>query len=402
MAILKFFKAMICLTLLLTFVKTQNEITFLEHERNLVDVQADVGSCMFAIMNAVGPEFCWKKGGDVGIIPKACPLGYFRDLLLCFENCKPTHEFKAGFCWEKCKPGYSRFVFTCSKDGDKLDFYTVNSYIPKSLTNFDSKVECSQGYYKSLALCYRDCKIIGMENCGIGACVNNAGDCAKAITEMVVSILSAIAEGLGSLVSGGATTAIKEKVKEGVSKLGPTALDTVKNGLKKKFADQAKKSNILKKATEDLLSGIKDEVVGNLKVEFCKVIWDKAVNDVSINSSTLTDSVVGALDVFNIKDSIQNCKDVKDGNDAGQCAKSILAGLEFFDPTGILAIAGAFIHPLCEVTPPPIVDSNSDTNTNTSTGIDNVIIENNGTGSSQILSISFILCLIFPAMMIFD
>lgn len=53
------------------------------------------------------------------------------------------------------------------------------SYVVKSLTMFSGV--CPEGRYKSGALCYKDCKVIGMSNCGIGACARDSKSCGKGI-----------------------------------------------------------------------------------------------------------------------------------------------------------------------------------------------------------------------------
>ncbi len=61
----------------------------------------------------------------------------------------------------------SAFNWIKDKIEKAIDVLT-SSYIPKYLTNFDSRIPCDNGDYKSGALCYRDCKKASMINCGIG------------------------------------------------------------------------------------------------------------------------------------------------------------------------------------------------------------------------------------------
>jgi len=39
-------------------------------------------TCVKAFYDSIPPSICWKRGGDVGIIPTGCPAGYFRHLSL--------------------------------------------------------------------------------------------------------------------------------------------------------------------------------------------------------------------------------------------------------------------------------------------------------------------------------
>lgn len=58
-----------------------------------------VKSCMKALVDSMGPEFCWKEGGDAGKIPQGCPEGYFRHMALCYERCRGRYQYNgAGLC----------------------------------------------------------------------------------------------------------------------------------------------------------------------------------------------------------------------------------------------------------------------------------------------------------------
>lgn len=126
------------------------------------------GVCANAIMNSLPPLWCWKKGGDAGTIPTDCPEGWFRSLALCYKNCEEDYKFIAGVCYKNCEEGYKDHGLSCFKD--IFHWYFKKSYIPESMTNFDKRVPCPGDMYHSGALCYRDCNILGLDNCGIGAC----------------------------------------------------------------------------------------------------------------------------------------------------------------------------------------------------------------------------------------
>lgn len=68
-----------------------------------------------------------------------------------------------------------------------------------TITNFDSRVTCDTNYYKSLALCYKDCSVLGMVSCGLGACAANSATCTSTILNIVITdIASAVS--IASLV----------------------------------------------------------------------------------------------------------------------------------------------------------------------------------------------------------
>lgn len=125
-----------------------------------VDLATTTSKCLTALMDAIPPEFCWKKGADLGIIPTGCPNGYFRSLALCYEYCKPGYRHVLGVCWADCESGFSDIGLACFKH--IFNWYFKNTYIPHSLTNFASEVPCPYGMYKFGALCYRDCNNIGL------------------------------------------------------------------------------------------------------------------------------------------------------------------------------------------------------------------------------------------------
>ena len=63
------------------------------------------------------------------------------------------------------------------------------------------------------------------------------------------------------------------------------------------------------------------------------------------------DKMLNAIDVLHINDIVQHCAGdviVQDGGGI-TCAKAVVDSLSTFDPTGILTIASAFMHPVCDV-----------------------------------------------------
>ena len=312
-------------------------------------------TCMLSLMESISPPFCWKKGGDAGLIPTGCPAGYFRNLALCYVNCDKGYVFSAGSCWEECPQGYQTILLSCQKGNEILTSYVKKSYIPKSLTNFASEVPCRQGLYKEGALCYRDCNLIGMKNCGIGACSLTTEDCVETILNLAYALVTAIADGFSNLVSGGSAKAIKNGVKDGVEKLGKAGIKKAGTAMKKQLVTEVSKKVVFGKALQKIKNDLKekfvDEVKGNLVSAFCQTVWDKAANDVDLKVESIGDKVVESLDVFNIGESIKSCSDAGNGGNGAECAKSVMKGLEFFDPTGLMALAGAFIKPTCDESP---------------------------------------------------
>lgn len=327
-----------------------------------VDVGKLVGECVKGLVKSIPPAFCWKKGADFGIIPTGCPNGYFRSLALCYEHCKPNYRHVLGVCWEDCPRGFADWGLVCFKF---LQFRGKGTYIPRSLTNFSHEVPCPNGMYRMGALCYRNCANIQMENCGIGACVSDQSVCASTIINMAVSTLQSVADSVLLIVSLGSSSSLtpsKKAITEGIKKLGQqglkSAIKSAVSSIRGKFQKQ-----IFDKAFKEVRSFIKDSALGTLKSNFvssfCSVVYEDMSARANTESTLNLNTVVDTIDVFNVKGIINGCKNTSDGG--LDCAKNVLTGLSTLDPTGILGVATAFMHPECDVpareyviTPPPV------------------------------------------------
>jgi len=326
-----------------------------------IDAGKMAGTCMKSLMDSIPPEFCWKKGADFGVIPTGCPSGYFRSLALCYQYCNPGYRHVLGICWADCSGGYTDHGLTCFKS--LFSWYFKHSYIPGSLTNFSDRIPCPEGMYRGGALCYRNCENIGMANCGIGACASDSATCGSSIATMVVDVLQGLADAITTIASFGAASGAKALLKGGLKKLGKAALKKGMDSMKKVFTSKFK-DVILEKAKISIKSKAKEIITGKLTelaiVNICKGIWntaiDKTQNTVDINEDTL----VNAVDVFNVKGIMTECKDTGDEKGAISCASSVLSGLSTFDPTGLLTIANAFMKPSCEVTTQVIIPTKDD------------------------------------------
>lgn len=184
-------------------------------EYNMNDAKSQAAlakSCVSAIVSLIPPAFCWISD-NAGVIPTGCPNGYHRDGALCYEDCRDGERFVGGVCWSTCGGGWTDTGALCSKCGSTKNFpwfkcstKAKSSHMPKSITNFDSRIPCRDGYYKSLALCYKDCKILGMVECGIGGCAASKSSCASTILTMAVDSISS-AVSITSLVLSVGTAA---------------------------------------------------------------------------------------------------------------------------------------------------------------------------------------------------
>jgi hypothetical protein len=311
--------------------------------------------CMSGLTEAMPPGFCWKKGADAGVIPTGCPKGFFRSLALCFEYCAPGYTHILGICYLDCESGYVNHGLTCFKN--IISWYFKKSYIPRSLTNFSDEVPCPGNMYRMGALCYRDCTLIGMDNCGIGACIAPGEDCNMKVLEMAGKVIEGIATGVGTVVSFGASTAAKTgaktAIKTALKSMSKEALRAaakgMKNALKGKF-----KEFTLEKARKKVLNTVKDTIKDNAKtvalMTVCSKVWE-SVSNREFSAPSVEDlggKVLDTIDILGVQGMVKSCQDTK--SDGGlSCAKSVVEGLSGFDPTGILTIAAAFMHPVCDV-----------------------------------------------------
>lgn len=97
-----------------------------------------------------------------------------------------------------------------------------------TLTNFDSAVTCDTNYYKYGALCYKDCAVIGMVSCGIGACSANSATCASSIITMALADISSAISIASLILTAGADAPITaeagDAVRTGSAKISEEAL----------------------------------------------------------------------------------------------------------------------------------------------------------------------------------
>lgn len=311
--------------------------------------------CMSALTEAMPPGFCWKKGADAGVIPTGCPKGYFRSLALCYQNCSPGYTHILGICYKDCERGYDNHGLSCYRN--LFSWYFKHSYIPRSITNFSDEVPCPGDMYRGGALCYRDCKIIGMENCGIGACIAPGSDCTAKVLEMTGKVLEGIATGVGTVLSFGASTAAKTgaktAIKTALKKMSKDVLKAAANGMKNALKGKFKDIT-LKNARKKLLETVKDKLKDKAKevalMTVCKQVWDSVANK-EFSAPSVDDlggKVLDTLDILGVQGMAKSCSDTKSDGGLG-CAKSVVEGLSAFDPSGILTIASAFMHPECDV-----------------------------------------------------
>jgi hypothetical protein len=340
-----------------TFQLTKSETKEHDDLDNIGGGAAVGKACVSGLAASMPPVFCWKKGADFGVIPSGCPSGYWRSLALCYQHCRGGYSHWGGVCWQTCARGYSNHGLTCYKNFFR--WYFKSSYIPSSITNFSSRIPCPGDMYKSGALCYRNCSTVGMYNCGIGACVNAPGSCATEVTKMILQVIEGVVTGVATVLTfgasaaakAGAKTAIKAGVKAG-SAAAKSAAKAASKALKKLITGQFKeffKDQAVKKVKTYLKDKLKDKAQEIVITNVCKKVFDTMIKKTSSTQiNEITDAMIDTLDIFGVKAIVKGCGNTK--SDGGlACAKGVTDTLATFDPTGLLTIASAFMHPSCDV-----------------------------------------------------
>ena len=336
------------------------------HNLSVRDVNNAGQLCFQTISEAYPPEFCWKKGGDFGVIPTGCPSGFFRSLALCYEYCRKGYTFVLGVCWQDCKRGTDIGALCIGW----FYLHAKHTYIPTPLTNFSSRVPCPYNRYRGGALCYKDCKALGMTNCGIGACSRDSTGCGLTIMNMVfetintfisVSLLVlSFGTASGATVSMGAA---KKALKAAGKKALKTSFQGIKNYIKKNGTTYIKK-RVKESINEMAVNKAIESSLGTI----CNTMADGLSGQVTAKTEFNTDSFIDKLDIVGVGDAVDSCSSTATENDKIGCANAILDSLGNFDPTGILCMAAAFTQPICDI---PMKPKESGTtrypSTNTST-----------------------------------
>jgi hypothetical protein len=231
--------------------------------------------------------------------------------------------------------------------------------------------------YRGGALCYRDCKTIGMENCGIGACIAEGGSCTMQILQMVGQVLEGVGTGVTTVLSLGssipAKTSAKVAIKAAAKKLAKDAVNAAVKAAKSALTGKFKKivlNKAAKKAKETLKGMLKDKFKETMITSICGKVWESlAKKEITAPSvEDLGGKILDTIDVLGVGNVVNSCKDTSDGGLG--CGKAIVDSLSAFDPSGLLTIASAFMHPSCDVPvykpkDEPIADLEADTSSQT-------------------------------------
>jgi len=313
-------------------------------------------TCLNAVFASVPPTFCWKANADVGVIPTGCPAGWFRILALCMQNCPAGWSFDgASLCLQDCPGGYTWMALTCYQWW-LPNTISRNPYFTASMTNFDSRIPCPAGMYKGGALCYRDCGILGLVNCGPGACSATGAACASSLINMGVAVISAIVQSVTLVLSFGTEAAVApgiDAAKTGLSTLLTSAKDAASQALqviKNIAVSSTARATFLNTVKSNAISFVKGQITSDVVSVICNAIGNSYLD--STNQQAAPAFNASTLIPFNPNATIQACQGISSANGTNAqlgCAQSIISFIAPLDPTGLLGVAAAFMQPTCNV-----------------------------------------------------
>jgi len=232
------------------------------------------------------------------------------------------------------------------------------SKIAKSITNFDSRVLCDDDteeliYYKKGALCYRDCKVNGMINCGIGSCALSKKQCGAAIATMIVNIAMGFTQFVAFVASFGATSgdaavndAAKKEMQSALSK-STGKFDYALTYFKTIASNPIVRKAMMAKVKRMMLKWAALHAVTITVAQICQQAGDAIFDKVS--SAKNVNFNVNMLDPTGISSAVESCKDPDNNSAKVTCAQSIINVASSLDPTGLVSIASALVQPVCDV-----------------------------------------------------
>jgi hypothetical protein len=151
-------------------------------------------ACVTAFLNNVNPTICWKDEQNLGNLNIKCPNNYKTFGSSCLAKCKSGYDFFGGLCWKVCEieKKLTECGSFCSKSSSCLksnELVIKDFYVPEFLTPNNNLLNCSEGYYKSGLLCYKQCEQIGMVNCDLGTCATSHSMCNKTFPQTPINFI---------------------------------------------------------------------------------------------------------------------------------------------------------------------------------------------------------------------
>jgi len=325
-----------------------------------------------------------------GEIPVKCAHGYQRWGAECIKMCNGNQDWQiGGLCYTHCDHGWSNSGHTYRYAGHQRLYKNVHHTVghgdttvdglycsrgwsrkgkhytaPDRRTNFDHTSICSEAdQAKEGALCYKTCSTYGklkdsLVQCGPGACASTPAACAQQIFNMVLETALAIASIAAMIVTAGGSTAAKAGVEAGktlAQKVGSQALKNTAKGMTRSGSKWFK-SAVVKHVGESLVGAATAKLIENVCGEIAEPMWDQVAKaEAEGEESGKFEEWITKWDPTGVANTVVACKEPESGvrtsADKLACSKEAIAAVGTFDPTGVAAMAAAFMHPNCEELP---------------------------------------------------
>jgi hypothetical protein len=174
---------------------------------------------------------------------------------------------------------------------------------------------------------------------------------------MATEVIMGAAQFVSFVLSFGASTTATGPINAGKSAVANLTKETSQQAFARvKTAFTSFFKQTVKKAKKAFIENIIDLPAGMaaewVAENYCQGIYNSIRDRVNKNEnpgSTDPVEILKKFDIFGISEIVTNCGDI---DKKIECAQSVVSTASNFDPTGLLTIAAAFMHPTCEVVLP--------------------------------------------------
>jgi hypothetical protein len=269
------------------------------------------------------PQGCEQPGGGITLV---------------YPKCKPNfHAVGTNICSPDCPAGMPDGGVSCQKASYGRGAGEI--------------LGCPAGLERSGLLCYAKCKAhsdgvgpvcwdqcpANWVQCGMG-CAKNVESCGTAVTDQVVSVVSAVAAISAEILTAGAAAGIVDASKAGSTAAQKTPKEATEEAVKmveKLHLQDAFKNAQKGGITKDVVAtAMKKVAVPSTKLEVAKMVAD--------NGAKLPSTIATIAD-------ISQDEHLTEAQKQFQIAQTVLDVAGAIDPTGITAIVSAYTKPTCSL-----------------------------------------------------
>ena len=300
-----------------------------------------VQTCFEGFKGVIPNSSCYKRNAGASVSP-TCASNTFSRGLMCVSNCIKGYSYFAFVCRKDCAPGYKSNGLTCTKG--RFNFYFKTSYRPGSYTHYHYKATCREGYFKRGAACYKDCKNIGYQNCGIGVCGLTSQACGRTVATKVANAAVEVLQRITFVASAEASTTNPLSALK--SKFAKQGLEINLRGVSQ-YLMKVGANNIFEKMTDHATKRLGSTVSPSLVANVCKEVGQQSLAKIFKATEPEFD-----WEVFNIVDiagAAGECEDAQDMNAKSNCANTLFGSAKFVNPAGLAAIVSTIIQDTCYV-----------------------------------------------------